>query len=95
MALAERGTVIRRLTQRLRGESLPPGGRRYRQTEERYESVSRAVDQWLSLLRDMEHAGQSGEARYETYYQAYLQARQQQKRIDLELFNLRQGLSSE
>ena len=95
MALAERGTVIRRLSQRLRGESPTSEGRRHRQTEERYESVSRAVDQWLSLLREMEHAGQSGEARYETYYQAYLQAKQQQKRIDLELFNLRQGLSSE
>jgi hypothetical protein len=40
----------------------------------------------------MEHAGQSGEAKYESYYRAYLQAKQHQKRVDLELFNYRQGL---
>jgi hypothetical protein len=42
----------------------------------------------------MEAAGQTTDPRYETYYQAYLQAKQQQKRADLELFNLRQSLTS-
>ena len=93
MALAERGTVIRRLTDRLRGGAQPSSARKYRQTEVRYHHVSQAVEQWLSILKEMEHAGQTGEPRYETYYQAYLQAKQQQKRVDLELFNLRQGLS--
>jgi hypothetical protein len=39
----------------------------------------------------MERNGESGEARYDLYFQAYLQAKQQQKRVDLELFNLKQG----
>jgi hypothetical protein len=44
---------------------------------------------WLSILRDMEQQGQSGELSYERYYQAYLDARQQEKDVELVLFNLR------
>jgi hypothetical protein len=40
----------------------------------------------------MEHNGESGDSRYESYYTAYLQARDQQKRIDLQVFNVRSGL---
>ncbi|HLJ68188.1 MAG TPA: hypothetical protein VKX16_12595 [Chloroflexota bacterium] len=62
--------------------------------EARREAHSRAKEQWLSVLRDMERDGQTGEARYESYYRAYMTAKQQEKRAELELFNLRQGLSS-
>jgi hypothetical protein len=41
----------------------------------------------------MERNGESDEGRYEQYYQAYLQAKQLEKRTDLDLFNLREGLS--
>jgi hypothetical protein len=40
----------------------------------------------------MERNGESGTAQYESYFQAYLQARQQEKAVDLELFNRRRGL---
>jgi hypothetical protein len=61
--------------------------------EERRRGLAQATQEWLALLREMEHEGQSGDARYEAYFQAYLQAKQQQKRADLELFNLRNGLT--
>jgi hypothetical protein len=76
---------LRRLTQRDR--------RDYREIEQKQRTLAQATQKWLSLLRDMEHAGQSGEARYEDYFRAYLEAKERQKRIDLELFNLRHGLS--
>ena len=65
-----------------------------RRVEEKLRSSAQATEQWLNLLREMEMSGETADARYERYYQAYLQARQQQKRVDLELFNLRQGLTS-
>jgi len=66
---------------------------RYRRVEEKRRCLALATQQWLSLIRDMECSGETGDARYETYYRAYLQARDHEKRTDLELFNLRQGLS--
>ncbi|HZU13625.1 MAG TPA: hypothetical protein VFB58_12365 [Chloroflexota bacterium] len=59
---------------------------------EKHESLSRATEQWVTLLRDMEHNGESGGYQYERYFQAYLQARQAQKDVDLQLFNYRQRL---
>ena len=56
---------------------------------EKQRALQKATDQWLSLLREMEQQGQSGEAAYERYYRAYLDAKQQQKDVDLQLFNLR------
>lgn len=60
--------------------------------EEKHRQMHGATEEWLQLLREMERNGESSQARYETYYQAYVQAREQEKRVDLELFNLRQGL---
>ncbi|HCG02820.1 MAG TPA: hypothetical protein DEV93_20035 [Chloroflexi bacterium] len=61
--------------------------------EEKMHGASDAIEQWLSLLRELERDGESGDARYDTYYRAYLQAREQEKRAELELFNLQQGLT--
>jgi len=74
-----------------RSEGDPP---RYREIEEKRRRLGQATQQWLVLLREMECNGETGDGRYETYYQAYLQARDHEKRADLELFNLRQGLST-
>lgn len=63
-----------------------------RRVEEKRRAAADATQQWLTLLRDLESKGESGHSTYETYYRAYLQAREQEKRVDLELFNLRQGL---
>lgn len=63
-----------------------------RRLQERQENAQRATQQWLSLLREMEHNGETASTEYDRYYQAYLQAKQQQKAADLELFNLRHGL---
>jgi hypothetical protein len=40
----------------------------------------------------MERNGESSRPQYERYYQAYLQAKQQEKEVDLQLFNHRRGL---
>lgn len=63
-----------------------------RRLQERHESARRATDQWLSLLREMELNGETATSEYERYYQAYRQAKQQEKAVDLELFNRRRGL---
>lgn len=63
-----------------------------RRLRERQEQLARATEEWQALLREMEHNGESGKSQYERYYQAYLQARRQQKDIDLQLFNRRRGL---
>jgi nucleosome binding factor SPN SPT16 subunit len=63
-----------------------------RRLQERQENMHRATEEWLSLLREMEQNGESASTQYERYYQAYLQAKQQQKMVDLELFNRRHGL---
>jgi hypothetical protein len=64
-----------------------------RRLRDRQESLTRAMDEWVSLLREMERNGEAGAAQYDRYFQAYLQAKQQKKRADLELFNRRQGLA--
>ncbi len=67
---------------------------RYYRVQEKHRCLAQATQQWLLLLREMERNGETGDVRYETYYKAYLQARDHEKRADLELFNLRQGLST-
>jgi vacuolar-type H+-ATPase catalytic subunit A/Vma1 len=69
-------------------------GRELRRLRDRHESVKRATEQWLSILREMEGNGETGSAQYERYFQAYLQSRHQERAIDLELFNRRRGLLS-
>jgi hypothetical protein len=66
---------------------------RVRRAEEKWRAAVETTQQWLTLLREMETTGESDHARYDTYFGAYLQARDQEKRIELELFNLRQGLA--
>jgi hypothetical protein len=65
----------------------------FRRLKEKYKTASEATQQWLSLLREMERNGDTNEGSYEQYYHAYLQAKQLEKRTDLELFNLREGLT--
>jgi hypothetical protein len=89
-----RTTLVGRFTQLFRARGGDSYASRYGRIEERHRSLSKAAEQWLTLLQEMEAAGQTTDPRYETYYQAYLQAKQQQKRADLELFNLRQSLTS-
>lgn len=91
MAHSKRPSLLQRLSRRLLSR---PGsnGADVRRIEERRRGLAAATDEWLSLLREMEHAGQTGDARYEAYYQAYLRSKQQQKRADLDLFNLRSGV---
>lgn len=63
-----------------------------RRLQDRQEKAQHATEEWLSLLREMEHNGETASTQYERYYQAYLQAKQAQKNVDLELFNRRRGL---
>jgi hypothetical protein len=64
----------------------------YGRLEERCRVLATATEQWRTILRDMERSGESGDPRYDQYLEAYIDARQQEKRADLELFNLKQGL---
>lgn len=63
-----------------------------RRIEEKQESMAAATEQWLGLLQDMQAAGQVDEERYQRYYQAYLRSKQEQKKVDLDLFNLRMNV---
>lgn len=90
MAQRRKGAPIRHFTERFRRSE--PTEADFQRLEEKRRSLAAATEQWLSLLRDMERNGESGEARYDTYFKAYVDARQQEKRVDLELFNMRQGL---
>lgn len=63
-----------------------------RRLEEKLRGLTNAAEQWMSLLREMERNGESGGGEYERYFQAYIEAKQQEKRVDLELFNVRHGL---
>lgn len=63
-----------------------------RRLEERYRALGHATQEWLSLLREMEGNGETADPRYGRYFSAYMEAKQQEKRADLELFNLRKGL---
>lgn len=84
------GHLIERLTGSLRRTN--GGSRDMLRLAEKQRALSAATEQWLSLLRDMEHEGQSSDPRYETYYRAYLDAKRQEERAGLDLFNLRRGL---
>ena len=64
-----------------------------RRIEAKRRSAAEATRHWITLLRDLENSGESGKSTYESYYRAYLQAREQEKRVELELFNMRQGLT--
>lgn len=90
MAHSKRPSILERLS---RGLLSRPGSNMgdVRRIEERRRGLAAATEEWLSLLREMEHAGQTGDAKYEAYYQAYLRSKQQQKRADLDLFNHRSG----
>jgi hypothetical protein len=66
----------------------------YKRLEEKRRALSEATHKWVQLLRDMERDGQTSDPNYERYFQAYIKAQQQEKRVDLELFNLQQGLST-
>ena len=69
-----------------------PGIQDIRRVEEKRRAAAEVTQQWLTLLRDLEQNGESSKATYDTYYAAYLQAREQERRAELELFNSRQGL---
>jgi hypothetical protein len=60
--------------------------------EDRRRTLARVTGDWLALVREMEANGETSDPRYERYFQAYLDARAQVKRVDLELFNYRHGL---
>lgn len=60
--------------------------------EDRRRTLARATQDWLDLMREMEASGETEGPRYQHYYQAYVEARAQEKRCELELFNYRQGL---
>jgi hypothetical protein len=94
MALGKRESLLRRPSRRDQPGADLPDMRELRRAEERQKTLTEATERWLSLLREMQHAGQTGDARYETYFRAYLEAKQRQKRFDLEIFNMRQGLSN-
>lgn len=84
------GSPLGHLVNRLRGDSTY--GADLRRLREKHSQLTQATEQWKALLRDMEHRGETADPRYETYYRAYVQAREQEKRADLELFNIRRGL---
>lgn len=91
MARTERRGIIRRLFGARRSPPIDRSAAIHR-LEEKRRSAAAATEQWLTLLREMEHNGESDQPGYETYYRAYLQAREQEKRAEIEVFNLRQGL---
>lgn len=59
--------------------------------QEKYRQSVEATQRWLSLLRELEHEGKTATATYEQYFNAYLQARRLEKRLELDVFNLRSG----
>jgi hypothetical protein len=91
---AEPRSLLRRLISRLSGQESVPLDQEVRRLENKRMALRQASDEWLSLLRDMEQEGQSGEAAYERYYDAYLVAKQHQKDVELKLFNLRSQQAS-
>ena len=93
MARARKNSPVGRLSGLLRRRSGTRSDSEFRRLEDKYKTASAATQQWLSLLREMECNGETNESRYEQYFHAYLQAKQLEKRTDLELFNLREGLT--
>jgi uncharacterized protein involved in exopolysaccharide biosynthesis len=93
MARARYVSPVGRLSGLLRRRSSNASDSEIRRLEEKYKTAAAATQQWLSLLREMERNGETDEVRYEQYYRAYLQSKQLEKRTDLHLFNLREGLT--
>jgi uncharacterized protein involved in exopolysaccharide biosynthesis len=93
MVRARYDSPVGRLSGFLRRRSGNARDSEYRRLEEKYKTAAAATQQWVSLLREMERNGETDQGRYEQYYQAYLQAKQLEKRTDLDLFNLREGLT--
>lgn len=83
------GSRLKRIISHFSGKQPIPLEQEVRRLEEKRVALRKATDEWLSLLRDMEQQGQSGEAAYERYYAAYLSAKKQQKDVELTLYNLR------
>jgi uncharacterized protein involved in exopolysaccharide biosynthesis len=92
MARARKDSPVGRFAGVLRRWSGASSDSQIRRLEDKCKTASEATQQWLSLLREMERNGETNESRYEQYFRAYLQAKQLEKRTDLELFNLREGL---
>ena len=88
------GSRLRRIISHFSGKQPVSLEQEVRRLEEKRVALRKATDEWLSLLRDMEQQGQSGEAAYERYYAAYLAAKKQQKDVELNLFNLRSQRAS-
>jgi hypothetical protein len=93
MARASEGSRSGRLARLFGRRSRRADELMVQRVEEKRRSSVEATEQWLSLLREMERNGETSEPRYETYFRAYLRSKQQEKRFDLELFNMRQGLT--
>ncbi|GEM_PF-3234830 len=90
----ESHSVWKRLKTRLTRQEAPPTDDEIRRLEEKQQALRRATDQWLSLLREMEEQGESGDAAYDRYYRAYLGAKKQQQNMEMVLFNLRHRQAS-
>lgn len=60
--------------------------------EVRLRTLERVTEDWLSLVREMEASGETGDPRYERYLHAFADARHQQKQVELALFNYHRGL---
>ena len=86
-------SLLHKVLTRFGGKEAIPIDSQVRRLEEKRLSLQRATNQWLSVLRDMEQQGESSHTSYDRYYQAYLDAKQQEKQVELSLFNLRQRTS--
>lgn len=93
MARARYGSPTSRLSGLFRRSAGSHHDSDFRRLEEKYRTAADATQQWLLLLREMERNGETDAGRYDHYFRAYLQAKQLEKRTDLELFNLREGLT--
>lgn len=91
---ADNGSLLKRFFSHFSGKQPVPVEHEIRRLEEKRMALRKATDEWLSLLRDMEQQGQSGEGAYERYYAAYLSAKRQQKDVELTLFNMRSQRAS-
>ncbi|HEV3309728.1 MAG TPA: hypothetical protein VG815_04340 [Chloroflexota bacterium] len=85
----EHRSALNRFFTRISGKQEVPLDQRYQRLQERRTALQKATDEWLSLLQEMEEHGESEQAAYERYHKAYLDAKHQQKEVELELFNLR------
>ena len=86
----KRPPILRRLLGGANGDSAD---RQFDRLEQKCRVLERATRDWLTLLREMEQSGETNDPRYETYYRAYLEAKRQEDHAQLQLFNLRRGLT--